>query len=99
MRCAPSLSFANLGIPALPLSSGTPIWTTTTNNSVRHALTDTEKKAYIDAELCLMSKPAELGLRGSRTRFDDFQVAHALKTEIAHFVVRIALPSYFDSEC
>jgi len=51
-----------------------------------HTLKDDEKKAYIDAELCLMSKPSELGLRGSRTRFDDFQVAHALKMEIAHFV-------------
>ena len=58
----------------------------------RHTLKDEEKKAYIDAELCLMSKPSELGLRGSRTRFDDFQVAHALKMEIAHFVERTYTP-------
>ncbi|KAK0657776.1 hypothetical protein B0T16DRAFT_386256 [Cercophora newfieldiana] len=51
-----------------------------------HTLTDTEKKSYIDAELCLMKKPSASGLRGTRTRFDEFQVAHALKTEIAHFV-------------
>ena len=34
-----------------------------------------------------MSKPSTLGLRGSRTKFDDFQSAHALQSEIAHFVV------------
>ncbi|KAK4444129.1 hypothetical protein QBC34DRAFT_309592 [Podospora aff. communis PSN243] len=62
---------------------------TCTNPIVRkawHTLTDPEKKAYLDAELCLMSKPSVLNLRGSKTRFDDFQVAHAMKTEIAHFV-------------
>ncbi|KAK0631492.1 hypothetical protein B0T14DRAFT_532223 [Immersiella caudata] len=57
-----------------------------TDKESRHTLTNPEKKAYLDAELCLMSKPSVLGLRGSKTRFDDFQVAHALKTEIAHFV-------------
>ena len=34
-----------------------------------------------------MTKPSKQHLRGSRTIFDDFQSAHALKTEIAHFVV------------
>ena len=53
----------------------------------RHTLKDQEKKAYLDAELCLMTKPSKQHLRGSRTIFDDFQSAHALKTEIAHFVV------------
>ncbi|KAK0732119.1 hypothetical protein B0H67DRAFT_631880 [Lasiosphaeris hirsuta] len=52
----------------------------------RHTFTDEEKRSYIDAELCLMRKPANLGIRGSRTKFDEFQAAHALQTEIAHFV-------------
>jgi hypothetical protein len=40
-----------------------------------------------------MSKPSTLGLRGSRTKFDDFQAAHVLQAEIAHFVVGYALES------
>ncbi|KAK1752742.1 hypothetical protein QBC47DRAFT_349568 [Echria macrotheca] len=47
---------------------------------------DAEKKAYLDAEVCLMSTPTTLKIRGARTKFDDFQAAHALKMEIAHFV-------------
>jgi len=35
-----------------------------------------------------MSTPATLGLRGSRTKFDEFQSVHILKMEIAHFTVR-----------
>ncbi|KAK0627925.1 hypothetical protein B0T14DRAFT_422288 [Immersiella caudata] len=50
-----------------------------------HTLNDEEKKAYIDAELCLMSTPATLGLRGTRTKFDEFQSVHVLKMEIAHW--------------
>ena len=38
-----------------------------------------------------MSKPSTLGLRGSRTKFDDFQAAHVLQSEIAHFVVGAVL--------
>jgi tyrosinase len=53
----------------------------------RYTLTDVEKKAYIDAELCLMSKPADLGLRGARTKYDEFQSVHTLQAEIAHWVV------------
>lgn len=52
----------------------------------RHTLSNAEKKAYLDSELCLMKKPSISSLPGARTRFDDFQVAHAWKTEIAHFV-------------
>jgi len=42
-----------------------------------------------------MKKPAMSGLPGTKTRFDDFQVAHAFKTEIAHFVVRASSSQSF----
>jgi len=51
-------------------------------------MTDDEKKAYIDAELCLMSKPAKIPLRGAKTMFDEFQALHVMQAELAHFVVR-----------
>ncbi|KAL1852026.1 hypothetical protein VTK73DRAFT_9321 [Phialemonium thermophilum] len=51
-----------------------------------HTLSDDDKRAYLDAEVCLMSKPSVLGLRASRTRFDDFQSVHVLQAEIVHFV-------------
>ncbi|KAM7183930.1 hypothetical protein V8F20_012429 [Naviculisporaceae sp. PSN 640] len=51
-----------------------------------HSLSTSERQAYIDAELCLMSKPGTLGLRGGRTKFDEFQAVHVAQAEIAHFV-------------
>ncbi|KAK5653963.1 hypothetical protein OQA88_7639 [Cercophora sp. LCS_1] len=51
-----------------------------------HTLTNPERTAYINAELCLMSKRSTSGIRGAKTKFDDFQAAHALHMEIAHFV-------------
>jgi tyrosinase len=51
-------------------------------------MTDVEKKTYIDAELCLMSKPAKIPLRGAKTMYDEFQSLHVMQAELAHFVVR-----------
>ncbi|PVH93785.1 Di-copper centre-containing protein [Periconia macrospinosa] len=51
-----------------------------------HNLTKEEKKSYIDAEKCLMSLPAKLGLTGARTRFDEFQKIHVLHTPLIHGV-------------
>jgi len=51
-------------------------------------MSNSEKKAYIDAELCIMSKPPKAGLRGAQTLFDEFQSLHAMQFELAHFVVR-----------
>ncbi|KAK0737959.1 hypothetical protein B0T18DRAFT_335390 [Schizothecium vesticola] len=51
-----------------------------------HKLTNAEKSAYINAELCLMKTPATLGLRGAKTRFDEFQSIHQLQAYSTHFV-------------
>jgi tyrosinase len=59
-----------------------------TNPRIRkpwHKLSADEKKAYIDAELCLMKAPAKLGIRGAKTRFDELQSVHILQSEIRHF--------------
>ena len=54
----------------------------------RTSLSDGEKQTYIEAELCLMNMPSMSDLRGSRTKFDDFQAIHVLQADIAHFVVQ-----------
>ncbi|KAH8844659.1 hypothetical protein MCOR27_009202 [Pyricularia oryzae] len=60
-----------------------------TNPGQRHAwhtLSNADKKAYIDAELCLMAKPASLGLPGTRTKFDELQAIHQLQAYSTHHV-------------
>lgn len=54
-----------------------------------HTLSNKEKKDYIDAELCLMSKPATLGLPGATNRFEEMQSIHQAQGAIIHNVVRI----------
>jgi tyrosinase len=53
----------------------------------RHTLSNDEKLEYIHAELCLMQKPAVLGLPGPRTRFDDLQAVHQRQAYAVHFAV------------
>ncbi|KAF3020233.1 hypothetical protein E8E14_011968 [Neopestalotiopsis sp. 37M] len=48
------------------------------------ALTDVEKKAYIDAELCLMGKPPKLGVTGSQNLWDDLMYAHIYQAGVIH---------------
>ncbi|KAH8727573.1 hypothetical protein GQ44DRAFT_725108 [Phaeosphaeriaceae sp. PMI808] len=51
-----------------------------------HTFSKAEKKAYIDAELCLMKKPATLGLKGTTNRHEEHQAAHQLQSYATHFV-------------
>ncbi|PVH71340.1 Di-copper centre-containing protein [Cadophora sp. DSE1049] len=51
-----------------------------------HTYTASEKAAYINAELCLQSIPATLGLPGAETRFDELVVAHQVQAEVVHGV-------------
>jgi tyrosinase len=57
-----------------------------------HTLSNSEKLEYINAELCLMKKPARLGLPAAKTRFDELQAIHQLQAYATHFVVSIVLP-------
>jgi hypothetical protein len=52
-------------------------------------MTNAEKNAYIDADLCLMSLPAKMGFPGAVTRWDDLQFAHINSTNVVHDVVRL----------
>lgn len=55
--------------------------------SHRHTFSNREKRAYIDAELCLMSKPASQKLSAAVTRFDELQAVHQIESLYTHFVV------------
>lgn len=60
------------------------------------ALKDSEKKDYIDAVLCLQSKPSISGdlVPGARSRYDDFVAAHINQTLTIHETVsRLSKPS------
>lgn len=56
----------------------------------RHSFTAQEKRAYIDAELCLMALPATLGLRGAKNRFEELQAIHQVQAAITHGVVSLS---------
>jgi tyrosinase len=51
-----------------------------------HTLTNAEKSAYIDGELCLMSTPANSGVPGALSRWDELQYAHLSQADYIHGV-------------
>lgn len=76
----------------LPLAFGSPLWSRQTNPVISgtcaelhprkawHNLTDGEKSAYIEAELCLMRSPPRTGHPFVQNRWDEFTVAHEVQT-------------------
>ncbi|KAI0412994.1 amino acid transporter [Xylaria grammica] len=48
------------------------------------SLTDNEKAAYIQADLCLINSPSKSGFEGAVTRWDDIQYPHVYQTVWAH---------------
>jgi tyrosinase len=54
----------------------------------RQDLTATEKSDYIDATRCLIDSPPKAGVSSAKTRWDEFQYAHAYQTPYIHGVVR-----------
>lgn len=63
-------------------------WTWQLNQSIRNSLSDGEKAAYIDAELCLMSSPPKLDIEGAQNRWDEIMYAHIVQSNVIHDVVR-----------
>ncbi|PKS12625.1 hypothetical protein jhhlp_000833 [Lomentospora prolificans] len=51
-----------------------------------HTLSNDEKRAYIDAELCLLSKEPKYGFDGAKNRFEELQAAHQIQAHIIHGV-------------
>lgn len=65
------------------------IGTTCTNPTVRpewRQMTDTARKAYLQAVKCLMTAPAQSKLAHVKYRFDDLQAVHLQKTNTIHEV-------------
>lgn len=53
----------------------------------RTSLTQEEKTAYIQADLCLINAPSKGEIPGAVTRWDDLQWPHVVQTDSVHFVV------------
>lgn len=52
----------------------------------RHNLTDTEKKEYIDAELCLINSAPKDGLQYAQNRYDEVVYIHLIQSNFIHRV-------------
>ncbi|KAL6364305.1 hypothetical protein LRP88_02224 [Fusarium phalaenopsidis] len=85
----PSLS-SYLSLFAIVNASAAAVWNTTCTTKAQrkawHTLTDNEKTAYLDAELCLMSKPAKLGVEGAVNRWDELDWAQIAQANVIHNV-------------
>ncbi|KAK7718911.1 hypothetical protein SLS57_006021 [Botryosphaeria dothidea] len=83
---------ATLLASTIGLTTGSPLvkrnGTCTTKNQRKawHNLSNTEKAAYIDAELCLMSSPPKLDIEGALNRWDEVMYAHVVQSNIIHDV-------------
>lgn len=56
-----------------------------------HNLSKAQKLDYINAESCLMKKPATAGFAGARTVFDEIQAIHQIQAYKVHQVVSSTL--------
>lgn len=61
--------------------------TTLSQRKAWHNMSDDEKSAYIDAELCLMNSPSQLDFGPTLTRWDDLTYTHIIQTNWVHDVV------------
>lgn len=59
-------------------------------NFNRQNLSDAEKKAYINAELCLMNTTSKLDIEGAQNLWDDLHYIHIIQSNIIHFTVKPA---------
>ena len=58
-----------------------------TNNSPhREELSDTQRKSYIDATLCLINTPAKNGITGAQNLWDELHFVHIVQSAYIHFV-------------
>ncbi|KAF3805959.1 Tyrosinase ustQ [Colletotrichum gloeosporioides] len=51
-----------------------------------NALTDCEKTSYIEAELCLMSRPPRAGVAGAQNLWDELHYTHIYQGNYIHYV-------------
>jgi tyrosinase len=68
-----------------------------TDNWHRSSLSQSDRKAYTDAVLCLMSKPSKtnpVAVPGARSRYDDFLWVHINQTLTIHGTVCIKMRGF-----
>ncbi|OJI96468.1 hypothetical protein ASPVEDRAFT_78237 [Aspergillus versicolor CBS 583.65] len=74
-------------VSALPPKHAMPhgICTERVQRKAWQTLTYSQKKAYIDADLCLMKSPPKLDVRGAQNIWDELQYVHILQSNVVHF--------------
>ncbi|CAI4218856.1 unnamed protein product [Parascedosporium putredinis] len=55
-------------------------------SGVGHTLSNSEKRAYLDAEVCLLGKAPKFGFEGAKNRFEELQAAHQVQAYLIHGV-------------
>ncbi|KAI9170684.1 Tyrosinase P [Paramyrothecium foliicola] len=60
--------------------------TTLNQRKAWSALTDDEKKAYTDAELCLQATAPKLNIEGAQSRWDELMYGHIVQSNVIHNV-------------
>ncbi|KAK7953497.1 Tyrosinase ustQ [Apiospora saccharicola] len=74
-------------LAALLLAAASSVSSDCTNPSVRKAwtaLTDNEKKDFLQAEVCLMETPSKTRYAGSISRWDELQALHVAQVQYIH---------------
>jgi tyrosinase len=77
-------------VPATSSSNGT-----CTNGTIQTRIewanmANADKQSYLGAVKCLMQLPAQTGIKGTVTRFDDMHAMHQVQAKIIHIVVSIS---------
>lgn len=88
LRLFATLALA-LGVPAKPVSNGTCTPETMQTRPEWTNMADADKHSYLKAVNCLMQLPAQTGINGTVTRFDDMNAMHQVQAKEIHLVVSI----------
>lgn len=83
-----------LPVPALLSSNGTCTPETIQTFVEWENMADADKHSYLNAVNCLMELPAQTGIRGTVSRFDDMNAMHQVQAKTIHIVASIRPTHY-----
>jgi tyrosinase len=78
-----------LPVPAISFSNSTCTPETIQTRIEWANMANDDKQSYLKAVKCLMQLPAQTGINGTVTRFDDMNAMHQVQAKTIHLVVSI----------